>query len=168
MAGLTRFTNSTRYGPARMDAILLAATKPWTATMVANAGGITVPILKKWLNQGLEELENNLAVDEDYIPIKYTKSWFYLEFEAAAFTTDMTASERIHQEFTDPKGDWKAAAWWLEKRQREYYGKEVVQRHVGHDGGAIQIKSIEIVTPRIEGMNVEVIDVQAYEVRDDS
>lgn len=168
MAGLTRFTNSTRYGPARMDAIIDAARKGWTPTMVSNAGGITVAILKKWLNQGLEELENNLAVDDDYIPIKYTKSWFYLEFESAAFNTDIGATNRIQYEIADPKGDWKAAAWWLEKRQREYYGKEVVQRHVGHDGGAIQIKSIEIVTPRIEGVGVEVIDAQAYEVRDET
>ena len=36
-------------------------------------------------------------------------------------------------------GDWKAAAWWLERRRKEEYSSR--QEHTGANGGALKIET---------------------------
>jgi hypothetical protein len=165
----TALGRSVKYGPARMEALINAAAKGWSRTMVANAGGIDSETLRKWLSQGMSELMAGLEQDEDYIPVQYTKAWFYLQYEAASFQPEALATQKLLLEMTDlEKGDWKAAAWWLERKQKDTFGKQVVQRHVGADGGPIQIQHVEIVQPKFDGVDIEIIDAQAYMVEDDS
>lgn len=135
----------TKFVPARYEAILSAAKLGLPKVMLASAGGINIGTLDKWLGEGEAELEALYAEEGgDAQPLEGTKAHFFLSFQQSLFFADLQAVQRVREEFTKPDGAWQAAAWWLERRHPDAFGRKVQQQVVGPGGGPIQIQGVRL------------------------
>lgn len=137
-------SKSRKFNTIRTAAILEAAKLGLPKVMLATAGGITEDTLNRWLKEGREQLEALQAVDDDADPEYGTPAHFFMSFEQSMFFADLAAVQRIRDEWSAEKGAWQAAAWWLERRHPDAFGKKITQQITGHDGGPIKIQAVEI------------------------
>lgn len=133
-----------KFNPVRTAAIVEAAKLGLPKTMLSTAGGISEGTLSRWLKEGEEQLLELYLIDEDADPEPMTPAHFYLQFQQALFFADLGAVQRIRSEWDREGGAWQAAAWWLERRHPDAFGKKVTQQVVGHDGGTIKIEALQI------------------------
>lgn len=101
-------------------------------------GGITASCLYNWLKKGGNEKsrrENGGVPDEKLTP--------FVEFFDAIKSAEGTAVVgwlmRIEKAATD--GEWTAAAWKLERRYPDVYGKRTVEVS-GKDGGPVVLRVV--------------------------
>ena len=122
MARPTKYTSER--AQTAVDAIKLGA----TYDLAAAAAGISYETFNEWRKRFSEFSEAiNVA-------------------EGAAVVTWLT---RIEAAATD--GVWQAAAWKLERRYPQHYGKQVIeQQHTGKDGGALLIQTVRIHQPPVD------------------
>ena len=127
-----------KFNPVRAERLVGAAARGWPMAMVARAGGVHASTLYRWLREG-EELV--LAGEDPGL-----LGQFYLDYCEAQLTADELAINRILGEMEKPDGAWTAAAWWLERRYPDEFGRKVRAEHSGPRGGPIRaVTSIEVV-----------------------
>lgn len=95
---------------------------------VYNYLGISHETWYRWLREG--ENNKNRLTREFYETIKKAK--------ASAVIRNVTIIQNSAQE------TWQAAAWWLERKYPERFGKKEKYEHTGKDGGAIEINSKQL------------------------
>lgn len=129
--------------------------------------GVSTQAFRNWMNRGAGEHE--MRADPDYEPDTgedmYVKLFVDVtKARAEAVSRNMAMIQKAAQggaitevttrKYTDHEGnlveersekraagDWRAAAWYLEKSHRSEFGKDAVQHTVtGADGGAVQVE----------------------------
>jgi transposase len=104
----------TKRNPLTEGAILAAVGAGATYELAAKAGGITYETFNEWRKADPQ----------------FSEAIARVEYEAALSRLNMIAAAA--------RDDWKAAAWWLERRFPESYGRQV-RAQVDH-GGQIKIR----------------------------
>lgn len=56
------------------------------------------------------------------------------------------------------KGDWKASAWWLERRYPKVYGRREKVELMGEDGGPVKVQQAEDISALLRHMTDEELD----------
>lgn len=153
-----------KFNSFRVEALLEAASRGFPHTMIAGAGGISTGTLYNWLNKGREEFE---ALGDHEEPEPFSFAAFYEAFQRAMLQTDALAIGRMKSEMEKEDGAWQAAAWWLERRHPDAFGKRSETRITGHDGGPVRITAIEVVREVVrEDDNVVDVEPRLLEDRD--
>jgi transposase len=123
--------------------ILEAIEKGATYELAAASAGISYGTFNNWMKRGLayelviEDANPDAMIDDEenefydfYLAVKHSESVAALKWLG---NIDIAANE----------GHWQAAAWKLERRYPQQYGK-TVQEIQGKDGGPINIKNIDV------------------------
>lgn len=116
-SSLGRPTKLTPDVQTRLEAALKAGATQELAAMRAGIGVSTFYAWKKKAEEGDADFKDFLDV-----------------IDAAAAEGAMKALEKISLAMDD---DWKAAAWILERRYPEMYGRQRIE-HTGKDGGPVE------------------------------
>ena len=112
-----------------------------TYELAAKYAGITYNTLNEWRKRGESEAERR-----DKGAKEGTKQWvsetpFFDLYEAIKEAEGLAAFNWLAQiEKAAMDGAWQAAAWKLERRYIEQYGRQRIE-HTGADGGAIETKA---------------------------
>lgn len=125
-SSLGRPTKLTPDVQTRLEAALKAGATQELAAMRAGIGVSTFYAWKKKAEEGDADFKDFLDV-----------------IDSAAAEGAMKALEKITAAMDD---DWKAAAWILERRYPEMYGRQRIE-HTGKDGGPIEVKSYKGFSP---------------------
>ena len=119
-----------------------------TYELAASYGGVTYDTLNNWRKRGEEESLRRSEKGD-----RQTKQWlqeepFFKFFEDIKAAEGQGAFNWLSQiEKAANSGNWQAAAWKLERRYPEVYGRQRIE-HTGADGGAIETKAtVTIVLP---------------------
>lgn len=106
--------------PRRIGRILRSIAKGNTYRAAASAGGISVRTLLDWRQRGEAE-EERLEGNPRRKVLKAEAP--YLQFMRALTRVEEAAEERAQAGIQDAIAkDWRAAAWWLERRRKVEYG----------------------------------------------
>jgi transposase len=106
--------------PERQDAIVKAIREGNPHETAAGAAGIGKTAFYEWLKKGEESEKND----------KYKK--FYEAVKTAEAIAEALRIRRINK--AGLAGDWKADAWYLERRYPEKWGRRVISADVNHSG----------------------------------
>lgn len=104
--------------------------------------GLSKQTAYNWIKRGQEALA--AADDLDAVP---EGERIFVEFMDATHRSAAQAEVRnvalIQQAARDgAPGDWRASAWWLEKRKQDTWGeKRTKLEHTGPGGGAVQVEA---------------------------
>jgi len=114
----------TRFGPEVVDRIVAHVNEGHTFVSAAAVCGISLRTIHHWLRRGrdaVSALGQGIEPDEADRPyVDFVMRVYAAEAECAG-----TAVAAIKKAWM--AGDWKAAAWWLERRRNDEYGlKQVV------------------------------------------
>jgi transposase len=104
----------------RQDAIVKAIREGNPHDTAAQAAGIGKTAFYDWLRKGEESEKND----------KYKK--FYEAVKTAEATAEALRVRRINK--AGLHGDWKADAWYLERRYPDKWGRRVISADVNHSG----------------------------------
>jgi hypothetical protein len=122
--GFRKMARKTKYTPERVEVILGAISEGMTYRLAAAAAGISDDTLTIWKARHSDFSERLMAV----------------EAEAA-----LKAMKRINRAAND---DWRAAAWILEHRHPEDYGKLLTRAEVvGDPNNPLVIRSMSVPLP---------------------
>lgn len=110
-----------KYSPERVKLILDAIRVGSTYALAAAWGGISDDTLDEWKKKYSD----------------FAESFRKAEGEAA-----LKRLARIDK--AGREGDWRADAWWMERRYPDAYGKTVHNEISGPNGGPIAIKEIRV------------------------
>ncbi len=108
----------TKFNKARADAICESLRNGNTRTCAAEANGISRETLRLWLADNLAFLGEVEKAEADA--------------EEAMATVVKRAAVK----------NWCAAAWWLERRRRDDYGKQEKIEHSGPGGGPLRLEYV--------------------------
>jgi hypothetical protein len=116
----------TKLTPAVTEKVVRGLQMGLTYRLAAQYAGIHYDTLREWTKQGEADLEseNHTAFSEFSDQVKLA------EAEAAMNMQTVIQAAAL-------KGDWKAAAWKLERRYPQEYGRNVTEIQ-GLDGGPIR------------------------------
>jgi transposase len=117
-----------KYTPETVERILQAIRIGSAKEHAAEYGGITKETFYQWLKS------------------KSDFSDAVTRAEAEARTRWLAIVERNARGDDQTKQDWRAAAWMLERRYPQQYGKQAIEIS-GPDGGAIVVKGYANITP---------------------
>lgn len=172
---LTRFKAQQIVDAVSQGASLLAA---------AGAIGIGRSTLFRWLQDGEElkerleaEVEESIEIDRavweaenrgDEKPIdtlahirrkgEKEKDWIKVELWDAVKRAQAKAQLLMVQRLVDhSKVDWRAAAWYLERTDRETYGRQDTVKVTGANGGPVEVG---VVVASVEAKLAELTDEQ--------
>jgi hypothetical protein len=111
--------------------------------------GVAKETLYNWLRRAGREIEKSSSDKRYRIPAKERK---YIEFlhavkeaEAQAEATDLETIRRAAS-----LGQWQAAAWRLERKHYDRWGRKQAIEHSGPDGKAVKVQRIRIGDDTIE------------------
>ena len=113
-----------------------------TFQIAANYGGVAYNTLNEWKHRGLAEAERRGGDVPEGDEVWIREQQYYdlyevlLEAEGVGAVKWHTSIEKAAA-----GGNWQAAAWKLERRYHQDYGR-VRLEHTGADGGAIEQKII--------------------------
>ena len=113
-----------------------------TFQIAANYGGVAYNTLNEWKHRGLAEAERRGGDVPEGDEVWIREQQYYdlyevlLEAEGVGAVKWLTAIEKAAA-----LGNWPAAAWKLERRYPQHYGR-VRMEHTGADGGAIEQKIV--------------------------
>lgn len=126
MARPTKFTRET------IDRLMRGIRMGLTYELACMHAGIDYNTFNDWRNG---KFPRRLDDDQKQLKIEFLDMLTRAEGDSAMrhMSTIMQAAAQ---------GDWKAAAWALERRWPHHYGKEVVEL-TGKDGGPVEISRIE-------------------------
>ena len=118
----------------KIQALLQALTTGHYVERATKMAGISLTSFYRWLDEGKQEREN---VENGNPPSERGQA--YLEIaeaiqkarEAAAHRAMLTIQKAAQE------GTWQAAAWYLERTDREHYGRYT--QVAGSDGGAVKL-----------------------------
>jgi hypothetical protein len=129
--GLTR---RSRFTPAIQARVLEAVRKGATAELAAAYGGIGRRTLHDWIANGMD--------DPDSVFAEFAIA--YREAEAVGALENLSQIEEAAR-----NGDWRAAAWKLEKRFPESFGKTVTESRVDIKAAIapVDVKELAKLTP---------------------
>ena len=117
----------TKFTPDRRKAILENLETGVSREVVSRASGVDPESLRKWIRKGEEETTGE-----------------YHQFASDVGKAETTAEINMVQ-ILHNADDWRAAAWWLERRRPLDYGKNANK--------PAPLKSISIVDEMMEMMN---------------
>lgn len=109
-----------KWSAERAQQLLDALSAGVTQELAAAHAGVSVDTVERW-RKGLSGADSDFAE----------------RFDKAAVAGGVAALAHIRQAMKD---DWRAAAWLLEHRFPQHYGKQVLE-HQGPGGGPIQVKT---------------------------
>jgi len=92
---------------------------------------------------------------------KDLKAAFSERLTRAEAEASMAALRSIRRAAMD--GDWRAAAWWLERRRPESFGRKPVEIS-GPNGGPIEIRALAEKIAATDGLNVDEVLAEAEEL----
>lgn len=135
----------TKFNAERTKRILIAARAgAMTDALAAAYGGVAYDTMREWIKKG--ELVAPDSTDAELVPYRE----FSESYKAARVEAEIEATLAIRSAGhgkVDPKTgryiidpDWKAFAWWLERRRPSEYGRPV--RLMGAAGGPVIVKAI--------------------------
>lgn len=111
---------------ARQETLTLALVNGATYELAAKYAGISYPTLRRWLVRGGNEPESDYG--------QFTQAVKRAEAEAAlAALAKITGAAQ--------NGDWRAAAWLLEHRYPQQYGRVRVEI-TGQDDTPVQVQAV--------------------------
>lgn len=103
------------------------------------AVGISEKTFYNWMTRGMNERERLATVPNAKVN---TTEGVYLQFlqsveraRGEAITKKVAVIAKAGNE-----GDWRAAAWWLERQSPEEFGKIDTVQHTGTNGDAIKVQ----------------------------
>ena len=112
-----RIVESLSHGSTRIDAAVVA--------------GIDYKTFRGWVTRGKKEQS---GIYRDFV-LSLTR--------AESFAADEYA-KLVRKGANE---DWRAAAWWLERKRRKQFGKTDKLEYTGKGGGPILIHCVEVVKP---------------------
>lgn len=121
--------------PSKLDADrkerIISALKAGNYRQVAcEFAGIGYGTFSKWMHAGARRTESE-----------------YGSFRAAVLEAERQAEVRcVARVMAATENDWKAAAWWLERKRSERWSRKDRLEHVGAKGGPIQAKVLHGLT----------------------
>jgi hypothetical protein len=115
--------------PKVCKAIKAALEKGNTQQTAATLAGISLDSLMRWKRLGYRDLENG---------IESAYSNFYTMVERAREAAVDRYVQIIHDAASE---DWRAAAFFLERRHPKHWGKTEKHQHSGPEGGPMQIQA---------------------------
>ncbi len=98
-----------KFSQARVEAILTSLQNGNTRRAAATAAGVSPRTLQRWLKRGREQRRGKF--------VELTRMVEMAECEAERAMVESIVEAAM-------KGDWRAAAWWLERRLPQEYGKQ--------------------------------------------
>lgn len=117
-----------KFTPEIRKALIEAIIAGLTYTHACQIVGIDYVTFTLWRTKG-SKLES--ADEEGYFD-------FFNALTRAETNASTVMMAHIRKAATD---DWRAAAWWLERRYPKEYGKQIVE-HTGEDGGPIKLRLV--------------------------
>jgi transposase-like protein len=131
-------TESKRKPPSinepKVEALLQALNAGHYVERASRMSGISLTTIYRWLDEGRTEKEN---IEAGNPPTDRGQAYFELAEaiqkarEAAAHRAMLTIQKAAQD------GTWQAAAWYLERTDREHYGRYT--QVAGADGGAVKL-----------------------------
>lgn len=119
---------------AKVEALLQALTAGHYVERAARISGVSITTVYRWLDEGKKEKESveagNASTERGQAYLEIAEA-IQKAREAAAHRA-MVAIQNAAQE-----GTWQAAAWYLERTDREHYGRHT--QVTGADGGAVKL-----------------------------
>lgn len=125
-----------KFTPEIRKALIDAITAGLTYTHACQIVGIDYTTFNLWRNKGQED----------------TKGDYFDFFNALTRAETITSTSMMAQIRKASTEDWRAAAWWLEHRYPEEYGKQRIE-HTGKDGGPVAMTFKVEWTDSTEGDN---------------
>jgi hypothetical protein len=99
----------------------------------AKCAGISYRTLQLWLKTGKDSVESESESEENASLAK-----FYLEVLQAEATAEAEAVRVIKE-----SEDWKARAWWLERRHKEHWSKDKDKDKEKGDEKAVKVYLVD-------------------------
>lgn len=135
---------------AKVVALLKALSTGHYVERAASLSGISAPTIYRWLDEGRKEKESQEAGNP---PTERGQSYLVLA-EAITVAREAAANRAMAAiQSAAKEGTWQAAAWYLERTDREHYGR--VTQVSGTDGGAVKF---QVTVEDVERVLKEIID----------
>jgi transposase len=142
----------------KIQALLKALTAGHYMERAARMSAISLTTVYRWLDEGKKERESIEAGNE---PCKRGQA--YLEISEAIQKAREAAAHRAMLAIQNAAqdGTWQAAAWYLERTDREHYGRYT--QVAGSDGGAVKLN---VTVEDMEKVLKELIDQETANADD--
>lgn len=135
----------TKLTPETRDRIAQAIQYGATYWMAAQYGGIAYNTFNDWMKRGAAEIERRQSPRVKEGTPQWEAEQPFLEFHEAIKKAEGAGAVgwllKIEQAAT--AGNWQAAAWKLERRYPQDYGRRVTEVQ-GKDGGPVQTEDISL------------------------
>lgn len=123
-----------KFRPERVERFLAAIERGATYELAAGYAGITYQCYLNWMKKGETQLNDNDDTEE--------QGDEYLDFYRAVKASEAKAAINwLIKIDKAAEAQWQAAAWKLERRYPQQYGK-TVQEFQGKDGGPVQYENM--------------------------
>lgn len=127
-----------------IERIVTALSQGATYLLAAKYGGVSYNTFNEWCKRGAKELERREGDVKEGTPL-WEKEQPFVDFYERVQNAEATAAigwlAMIQKSATD--GNWTAAAWKLERRYPQDYGRKTVDvTHSGKDSNAIEVRYV--------------------------
>jgi hypothetical protein len=95
------------------------------------------------------------------------KSWYKTNHNDFAVAVDKAKAENKHKHLKrvhDGDHKWKSSSWYLERKFKDEYSKEIINRHVD-DIQLLQNNILQILTNRLANVDPDIVDLIAEDLR---
>lgn len=124
--------HGSKYNAKRHEAIIEGLLKGNSRTVSFRLSGCHPDVVFDWLKKG----RDNPDTYPEYVSL----------IEDIEYAEAMVESERVSIVKTAADtGTWQAAAWWLERRKPETWGRNDTVRHEGGETPAIQVNQVILI-----------------------
>jgi transposase len=146
------------FDDAKVQALLQALTAGHYVERAARMSGVSITTIYRWLDEGKKEKESIEAGNQ---PTERGQA--YLEISEAIQKAREAAAHRAMLAIQNAAqdGTWQAAAWYLERTDREHYGRYT--QVAGSDGGAVKLN---VTVEDMEKVLKELIDQETAHADD--
>jgi transposase len=146
------------FDDAKVQALLQALTAGHYVERAARMSGVSITTIYRWLDEGKKEKESIEAGNQ---PTERGQA--YLEISEAIQKAREAAAHRAMLAIQNAAqdGTWQAAAWYLERTDREHYGRYT--QVAGADGGAVKLN---VTVEDMEKVLKELIDQETAHADD--